>query len=166
MFKAVLLAVALSLPNLHGLATWYDPCVRFGQGDEYQACCQRDNLMRNEQPFRLDAPTVAVDTSHWPEWNGGIAIILTEHGQLCFAEVTDTGMLYAAGWFRWGVDELDTLRYWPTTTTNIKWRAQPAYQIVADFPRGTYRGRIARISHGGVDTALIRMWVVKVKEAQ
>lgn len=73
MFKIVLLALALRVglgpvlagpSDLRGLATYYGP----------PAFCEGDG-MRNGEPLRLDGPTVAVDTSHWPEWANARAVV-------------------------------------------------------------------------------------------
>ena len=73
MFKIVLLALILHVglgsvltrpPDLHGLATYYGP----------PAFCEGDG-MRNGEPLRLNAATVAVDASHWPRWANARAVV-------------------------------------------------------------------------------------------
>ena len=148
-------------PDLHGLATWYDPCAHQSQIGDYEGCRQGDHVMRNGQPFRYDGATVAVDTSHWPEWDGARAMVLTQCGRLVSVEVTDTGLLYAAGEFRLGVGPLSTLRYWPADQ-EIRWLDELVYRVVADFPADTFRERVScnPSANGGAETTVVAVWIL------
>jgi hypothetical protein len=115
----IVLAAFLSWWPLHGLATYYGPT---------------GELMRNGERLDLSAPTMAVDKS-WSHLLGREVVILTSCGGVRLVTVTDTGMLFDAGWMRLGIGPLDTLRYWPAHRTDVKWTEDREYRFIADFPQ-------------------------------
>lgn len=164
LLAALGLSCLLRAPDLHGLAVYYDPCLRHvSSGD--QALCreQPQDLMRNGEPFQLDAPTVSVDRSHWPKWANAEAIVLTECGGLFKVHVTDTGMLKAAERYGYGVHEIcasectRTLRYWPVGTGGVKWEDDATYPIVADFPMRFFAEHVT-CEPDTLATVIVRVW--------
>lgn len=140
-----------NLAPLRGLATWYGPPL-FNDGD----------IMRNGEALSLSAHTVAVDASHL-DWLNMNAIVLTECGGVHFVHVTDTGLLYEAGYFRLGISRFTKqLRYWPVIegtpvlTDTIEWQEDATYKVVADFPQQFFLDEIAC---DGDETLKVRMYI-------
>lgn len=119
--------------------------------------------MRNEEPFRLDAATMAVDTGYWPAWANREAIVLTECGKLVRVRVTDTGRLASAGAVRFGVGPLNQARYWPADRVDVKWSdGAVSFPFVADFPMGFFAEHITCEpgASGGHATTIVAVWVL------
>ena len=127
-----ILSMAWGQPELAGLATHYD----YGE------------VTRDGSPFRLDAPTCAVDASEWERLRGRMVYVLADNGRLAVLRVTDTGRLYDAGRFEWAVivfGELEVARWWPSADGD---------RVVLDVPRETFR----KLSPD-LETVRVRVWV-------
>ena len=89
--------------------------------------------------------------------------------------MTDTGLLYNAGWFRLGVRN-GIRRFWPTRfeeeplelaqrvlekpvlVDDTLWLDESEYRMVADFPQGFFLDRVACI---GDDTVIAGLWILR-----
>lgn len=171
MFETVLLILVASLdlvslagpPDLRGLATWYDPCTAHISRADREQCGKQTHLMANGGTYNADAPTVAVDVGLRDEWLGRRVVVFAECGHIVAVEVTDTGLLAAAGEFRQGVGGLGTLRYWPAHWTDVEWIGDEALPVVADFPVSFFRETVCCRpgAAGGLETTVVAIWLVK-----
>jgi hypothetical protein len=123
---AVVLSSFLGAPDLRGLATYYD----------------HGTVFRSGEPFHLDAGVCAVDVSEWDRLRGQMVVVLAESGHVAVLRVADTGYLYRAGVFTWGIRGM-VARWWPNAAGE---------RVVLDVPRETFR----KLSP---DLGTVRVWV-------
>jgi len=122
-------------PDLDGLATYY-----VGPGP----------VTRSGEPFSLDMPIVAVDTSYWPEWAGRTLLIVSDDGHVAALRIADTGNLHDAGLFYRSAYS----RYFVPADSAAAWGLP--HRVVADIPERTFRSIF-----GDSETRRVWCWVME-----
>lgn len=132
---AVLVTLIGRMPDLDGLATWYD-----GPGP----------VTRGGEAFDTAMSIVAVDDSHWPEWAGKVLLIVSDDGRVAALRIADTGYLYDAGEFYRSAYS----RGYVHPENPAAWGAP--YRVVVDIPEQTFRAVF-----GDSETRYVWCWVVE-----